>query len=180
MTWQIDNIPGLCEIDQPQKMVCMNTHTFFTSSNWRRQLSGELWALSECTVRKDLIILQSTASLLEVFSLFLFIFSPDGGILACVQYIRHRFWWGVLCGLRWIWHSFSQRFGLDGFSMSILNGVSSPGGLLTMWNLQPSFWMLLNGEANGGYSIWHRRHCMLVWVLVVYLHILLSLIMVFQ
>jgi hypothetical protein len=32
MTWQIDNIPGLCEIDQPQKMVCMNTHTFFTSS----------------------------------------------------------------------------------------------------------------------------------------------------
>ena len=32
MNWQLDNVPRICEPDQPQKMVCMSTHTFFTSS----------------------------------------------------------------------------------------------------------------------------------------------------
>src|SRR5271169_6480108 len=32
MNWQVDNIPRICETDQPQKMKCMSTHTFFTSS----------------------------------------------------------------------------------------------------------------------------------------------------
>jgi len=32
MNWQLDNIVGVCEPTQKQRFVCMNTHTFFTSS----------------------------------------------------------------------------------------------------------------------------------------------------
>jgi hypothetical protein len=33
MNWQIDNIKGLCELDQPQKFSCLSSvHTLFTSS----------------------------------------------------------------------------------------------------------------------------------------------------
>jgi hypothetical protein len=32
MNWQLDNIPGICTDTQPQKFLCMSTHTFFTSS----------------------------------------------------------------------------------------------------------------------------------------------------
>ena len=32
MNWQLDNIPDVCEDDQKQKFLCMQTHTFFTSS----------------------------------------------------------------------------------------------------------------------------------------------------
>jgi len=32
LNWQLDNIKDICEEEQKQKFLCMETHTFFTSS----------------------------------------------------------------------------------------------------------------------------------------------------